>query len=83
MLSYHLHTIYATLLRAAGTAGRRLRAQPGQGTIEYVGLMLLMSILLAAVVAAGRKGGDQDITQMIVDKVKGAIDGVGEPPAKG
>lgn len=80
MLNHRCYVMYEALLRAAATAGRRLRLQDGQGTIEYVGLMVLMSILLAAVVAAGSKGGDHDITKMIVDKVKSAIDGVGDPP---
>ncbi len=80
MLDHRLYRLCDALLRAAATAGRRLRAQHGQGTIEYVGLMVLMSILLAAVVAAGRNKGDSGLTQMIIEKDKGAIDGVGAPP---
>ena len=83
MLAHHLTRTLLALNRLAAGAGRRLRAQHGQGTIEYVGLMLLMSIVLAAVVAAGRKSGDAGITEVIIEKVKGAIDGVGEAPARG
>ncbi|MBJ7330831.1 MAG: hypothetical protein JHC95_13100 [Solirubrobacteraceae bacterium] len=32
----------------------RMRDEAGQGTIEYVGLMVLMATLLTAVVAAGK-----------------------------
>ena len=54
-----------------------LRAQRGQGTVEYVGLVLLMSVVLAAIVAAAHQfSGDSDIPGAIVDKLKGAIDGV-------
>ncbi len=82
MLNHRFHLACDAIARAIATAGRRLRLQHGQGTIEYVGLMVLMSILLAAVVAAGRNKGDSGITQMIIDKVKDAIDGVGEPPKR-
>ncbi len=55
-----------------------LRDERGQGTIEYVGIIMLMAIVLAAVATftdAGKEGGE--IARTIVDKLKGAIDGVG------
>ena len=60
----------------------RLSADRGQGTIEYVGLMLLMSVVLAAVVSAGAGSDGKDLREMIMSKVSGAIDSVGEPGKK-
>ena len=66
-----LAVVHAALLRLSGDRG--------QSTIEYVGLMLLMSVILAAVVKAGVKMGDGGLADTVINKVKGAIDGVGEP----
>lgn len=51
--------------------------QRGQGTVEYVGLILLIAGVIAGVVAVGStlKGGG--IAQQVVEKLKDAIDGVG------
>ena len=54
-----------------------VRGERGQGTVEYVGLILLIAVVITAVVAAGSKAGDTDIASTIVGKLKGAIDGVG------
>jgi Flp pilus assembly pilin Flp len=50
----------------------------GQGTVEYVGLMLLLAALLTGVViAAGSlKGGG--IAQEVANKLKQTIEGVGK-----
>jgi hypothetical protein len=61
-------------------ARARLAAEAGQGTVEYVALIILMALLLAAVVTAVRAKGDAGIATTIVDKLKAAIDGVGDPP---
>jgi hypothetical protein len=55
----------------------------GQGTVEYVGLILLIAAVIAGVVtvAGGLKGGG--IAQTIVGKLKDAIDGVGSGGSKG
>ena len=58
-----------------------LRRQHGQGTVEYVALILLLALVFAAVVKFGA-GKDFDIGKTIVTKLKEAIDGVGEPPKK-
>lgn len=52
---------------------RALREQAGQGTVEYVGLMLLLATLLTGVVAAagGLKGGG--IAQEVVKTLKNTI----------
>jgi hypothetical protein len=57
-----------------------LRGERGQGTVEYVGLILLIGVVLTAVVAAGSKAGGGDIATTIVGKLKETITGVGTPP---
>ena len=52
--------------------------QSGQGTVEYVGLILLVAVVLAGVVAATKQtsiGGGQ-IGETIVRKLKSALDAV-------
>jgi hypothetical protein len=59
------------------SAARDGGAQRGQGTVEYVALMLLVAGLLAAVITlASKKGGG--ITDAIVNKFTETIKGVGE-----
>ncbi len=55
-----------------------MRSQDGQGTVEYVALILLVAIVLAGVVAATRKTsiGSGDIGKTIVAKLKAALDEV-------
>jgi hypothetical protein len=65
---------------------RRLRtlqsligAERGQGTVEYVGLILLVSLLMVGMVAAmkgfnGKQG--TELAGVIVDKIKEAVDKV-------
>lgn len=56
-----------------------LRAgQSGQGTVEYVGLILLVAVVLAGVVAATKQTsiGSGQIGETIVRKLKGALDAV-------
>jgi Flp pilus assembly pilin Flp len=57
---------------------RLWRESSGQGTVEYVGLMLLLAALLTGVViAAGTlKGGG--IAQEVANKLKETIEGVGK-----
>jgi hypothetical protein len=47
----------------------------GQGTVEYVALILLVAALLAGVVAAtkGTKFGTGGIAETIVDQIKSAL----------
>jgi len=54
-------------------AGERER---GQGTVEYVGLVLLMAVLIAGVVKASNGFSDTGIAEAVVKRLKGAIDGV-------
>jgi Flp pilus assembly pilin Flp len=61
-----------------GRITRLARANDGQGTVEYVALILLVAVVLAGVVAATKKTnlGSGDIGKAIMDKIKDAIDGV-------
>ena len=52
------------------------RTPRGQGTVEYVGLILLIAVLIAGVVQASHSFKDTGIAEAVVKKIKGAIDGV-------
>ena len=76
--------IYALLGYVQATIEWRLRAiralvggERGQGTVEYVGLILLVSLLMVGMVAAmkgfnGKQG--TELAGVIVDKIKEAVD---------
>jgi hypothetical protein len=49
----------------------------GQGTVEYVGLILLIAGVIGAVVAFGGTFKGDGLGKTIVDKLQGAIEGVG------
>jgi Flp pilus assembly pilin Flp len=78
--------IYALMGYLHATLGRRLRlirrlaeGQAGQGTVEYVGLILLVSLLMVGMVAAmkgfnGKQG--LELADVIVNKIKEAVDKV-------
>jgi hypothetical protein len=67
--------VTVNLLRAQGAVRRRLAPEPGQGTVEYVGLILLVAGVLAAVVAwASSKAGDQGIGKQVMKQLTTAID---------
>lgn len=72
---------YRLFARLHATALDLRRDTRGQGTVEYVALILLLALVFAAVVKFGA-GKDFDIGKTIVDKLKDAIDGVGEAPKK-
>ncbi len=55
----------------------RLARTEGQGTVEYVGLVLLVAVLIAGVVQASGGFSDTGIADAVVKKIKGAITGVG------
>jgi len=70
--------LHASILRRAGEL-RRLAGERGQGTVEYVGLILLVSLLMVGMVAAmkgfnGKQG--TELADVIVDKIKEAVDKV-------
>ena len=64
--------VHVSLLRA----GERARAAPGQGTVEYVALILLVALVMAGVVAAlkGFKTSQgKDLGDAIIGKIKDAV----------
>ena len=68
--------MHAALVGLRGAhAGRA--SERGQGTVEYVGLILLLAVVLAGVVKAADGFGDKDIPAAVVDKLKKAIADVG------
>ncbi|HKB50227.1 MAG TPA: hypothetical protein VKC63_02215 [Solirubrobacterales bacterium] len=78
--------IYELMGFAHAAIERRVRAiqtliggERGQGTVEYVGLILLVSLLMVGMVAAmkgfnGKQG--TELAGVIVDKIKEAVDKV-------
>jgi Flp pilus assembly pilin Flp len=78
--------VYALMGYAHAAVSRRLRmirslveGERGQGTVEYVGLILLVSLLMVGMVAAmkgfnGKQG--TELAGVIVDKIKEAVDKV-------
>ena len=60
-----------------GRVHAALAAERGQGTVEYVGLVLLMAVLIAGVVKASGGFSDTGIAEAVVKRLKAAIDGVG------
>jgi H+/gluconate symporter-like permease len=60
-----------------GRAHAALVAERGQGTVEYVGLILLLGVILAGVVKASHGFSDTAIATTVVEKLKSAIDSVG------
>jgi hypothetical protein len=68
--------------RAHAELGQRIRgamrAESGQGTVEYVGLILLVAVILAGVVKASGGLKDSTIAEAVIDKLKTAIDEVGK-----
>jgi len=66
---------HATAHHHLQRTNRTLASEEGQGTVEYVGLILLIAAVMIAVVAAGK--GKGDIAATIINKLKESIDGVG------
>jgi len=64
--------LYRMMGWAHANAAWAARGQSGQGTVEYVGVMLLLATVLTAVVAAAR-GKDFALTTTITDEIKNAI----------
>jgi uncharacterized membrane protein len=73
------HELMGRAHATAATAWSRRGATSGQGTVEYVGLILLVAVLIAGVVQASRSFSDTGIADAVVKKIKGAIDGVADP----
>ncbi len=72
----YVHTAVEWRLRAIR---HLLAGERGQGTVEYVGLILLVSLLMVGMVAAmkgfnGKQG--TELADVIVNKIKEAVDKV-------
>jgi uncharacterized iron-regulated membrane protein len=49
----------------------------GQGTVEYVGLVLVVAFIVGAVIKASGGLTDAGIAQTVADKLQEAVEGVG------
>jgi Flp pilus assembly pilin Flp len=69
---------YRMMGRVHAALSRLRCGETGQGTVEYVGLILLVAVVLAGVVAAtkGTNIGSGQIGETILKKLKGALDAV-------
>jgi hypothetical protein len=78
-----MHPLYARAHAAGLSLSNRLRSrfasECGQGTVEYVGLILLVSLLMVGMVAA-MKGfnGTQgtELAEVIISKIKQAVNAI-------
>ena len=69
----------ATTINLVRAARARLGSQVGQGTVEYVGLILLVSLLMVGMVAAMKGFSGEsglDIAEVIVAKIKSAVQAI-------
>lgn len=80
MFAHTAAVLTIQLLDAHRAVVRRLAGERGQGTVEYVGLILLVAGVLAAVVVWATKysDGKGGIGQKVVDELKQAIDRPGK-----
>ena len=77
-----MNALFARAQLAAQVAEARLArlvSERGQGTVEYVGLILLVALLMVGMVAAmkgfqGKQG--LELAETIVDKIRGAVNKV-------
>ena len=69
--------VYEWQARAHAALTAMARDVRGQGTVEYVGLILLVAVILAGVVKASGGLKDSTIAEAVVKRLKAAIDGVG------
>ena len=71
--------MHAAASRRARAIVAALEGERGQGTVEYVGLILLVALLMVGMVAAmkgfnGRSG--TEIAEVIVSKIKSAVNAI-------
>ncbi len=78
-----MHQLFTRIHLASLALGARLRgrlaSERGQGTVEYVGLILLVSMLMVGVVAAMRgfnAAQGTEIAEVIIDKIKQAVNAI-------
>ena len=71
--------VHTALHRRVTAIRALLEGERAQGTVEYVGLILLVSLLMVGMVAAmkgfnGKQG--TELAEVIVDKIKSAVNKV-------
>lgn len=54
-----------------------LGGQRGQGTVEYVGLVLVVAFIVGAVIKASGGLSDVGIAKTVAEKLNAAVEGVG------
>ena len=67
------------LIRAGARRLRAIGGERGQGTVEYVGLILLVSLLMVGMVAAmkGFNGNEgTELAEVIVSKIRSAVNAI-------
>jgi hypothetical protein len=72
----HMYRLFGLAHATLITGSARLRRQCGQGTVEYVALILLVALIMAGVVAAmkGFKTDEgQELGDVILGKIKDAV----------
>jgi hypothetical protein len=73
---YRLQGLVHAALARATAAGRRAPGARGQGTVEYVALILLVALVMAGVVAAMkgfRTDEGKELGDVILGKIKQAV----------
>jgi hypothetical protein len=74
-----LYVYLATRARDLERLLERSSSERGQGTVEYVGLILLVSLLMVGMIAA-MKGfnGSQgtELAELLVDKIRQAVNAI-------
>jgi Flp pilus assembly pilin Flp len=68
--------LHARVAHACRGIRRIARAEPGQGTVEYVALVLLIALVMFGVVTAMKTykfGEGQELGDLIVNKIKEAV----------
>jgi hypothetical protein len=71
-----MHRAFGYVHARAAVALARLRQSTGQGTVEYVALILLVALVMAGMVAAmkGFKTGEgKELGDVILSKIKQAV----------
>ena len=71
--------MHAAMSRRARSLIAALEGERGQGTVEYVGLILLVALLMVGMVAAmkgfnGKQG--TELAEVIVEKIKSAVNSI-------
>ena len=68
--------IHARMANTGRRVGRPASSEHGQGTVEYVALVLLVALVMLGVVAAMKTykfSGGQELGDLIVKKIKEAV----------